>query len=128
MKRGIKNVIIAGGTGAVNAAVEEELKKDMQIKVQRLRGDDRYLTALAIARHFEEKDDYERVVLATGENFADALSGAPFAAKYLYPVLLTGKKQVRKEVLDYIGDLEIDKVHILGGEGAISEQLKDDIH
>ncbi|MEM5818909.1 MAG: cell wall-binding repeat-containing protein, partial [Desulfitobacterium hafniense] len=125
---GIQNVIIAGGTGAIAASVEDELRNSLQIKTERLSGTDRYGTALAIAKHFSPQGNYEGVVVATGESFADALAGASFAAKHNFPVLLTGKTRMDKGVLDYIGDLKIHKVYILGGEGAVPDQVKETIY
>ncbi len=125
---GIQKVIIAGGTGAIGASVEDELRNSLQIKTERLSGTDRYGTALAIAKYFSPQGDYEGVVVATGESFADALAGASFAAQNSYPVLLTGRTRMDKGVLDYIGDLKLHKVYILGGEGAVSDQVKEAIY
>ena len=59
-----------------------------------LRGIDRYETALAVSRH-AFTPGVGAVVLATGEDFPDALSAAPLAAAYGGPVLLTPPMALR---------------------------------
>lgn len=125
---GIDKVIIAGGHGVVSDNVENHIKNIMGIEVKRIYGADRYLTSLEIAKYYGTDYDYNSLVIATGENFADALTGAPFAAKGTYPVILAGRNHISKDILDYIETLELKKVYILGGPGAVSDDVKEKIH
>ncbi|NUP48239.1 MAG: choice-of-anchor D domain-containing protein [Catenulispora sp.] len=70
-------VDILGGTSAVSPAVEARLRK-LGYTVNRYAGADRDATALDIARR--GLGDPAHVVLATGQDFADALAAGPFAA------------------------------------------------
>lgn len=119
---GVKNVMIAGGTGVISPGVESELKS-MGITVTRLAGEDRYETALAIVKHFE-KDKYTQVALATGLNYPDALAGAALAAKKDLPLLLVGRDSVKKSVMDYLDTHEFSKAYVFGGLGVISNTLE----
>ena len=70
-------VYILGGTGAVSAAVEAQLTR-AGYAVTRYQGANRYQTALDVARR--GLGDPARIVVATGDGYADALAAGPFAA------------------------------------------------
>lgn len=118
---GIKNVIISGGTGVISQAVEKELK-DMGIKVTRLSGEDRYDTALAIVKHFEN-NKYTAAALATGLNYPDALTGAVLSAKKGVPLLLVEQNSVKQSVIDYSNTHKFEKAYVFGGESVISSNI-----
>ncbi|MBU2601947.1 MAG: N-acetylmuramoyl-L-alanine amidase, partial [Actinobacteria bacterium] len=55
-----------------------------------IRGKDRYETAALLAAHLKTKlGTVEKIVLASGDRFPDALSVAPLAARKGWPILLT---------------------------------------
>ena len=67
-------VTIVGGTSVVSSAVLEELADIAGTIPTRLAGANRYETALAVA---EANGNSGTVILATGENFPDALAAGP---------------------------------------------------
>ncbi|WP_226654591.1 alpha amylase N-terminal ig-like domain-containing protein [Guptibacillus hwajinpoensis] len=83
----------------------------------RLFGDDRYATAVEISK--EGWEDADTVVIARGDNFADALAGAPLAYKVDAPILLTKEKGLEKSVINEIKRLGAKKAIILGGTSAV---------
>ncbi|MHB1406494.1 MAG: S8 family serine peptidase [Desulfitobacteriaceae bacterium] len=88
----------------------------------RIAGLDRIETALEIARAaFPTGAD--TVILARADDFPDALAGAPLAYKYHAPILLTDTKTLREDVYAEIKTLAPHKIMLLGGEGAISEDI-----
>ncbi|MGY3715162.1 cell wall-binding repeat-containing protein [Sutcliffiella cohnii] len=89
--------------------------------VDRLSGKNRYETSVAISQAGFEASDV--VVLARGDNFADALAGVPLAAKYDAPVLLTKSSKLDAATKAEIARLGATKVFVLGGEGAISADV-----
>jgi putative cell wall-binding protein len=99
----------------------------MGIQINRISGADRFRTSLEIARNYSANYNYKKIVIATGETFADALTAAAFAKKGIYPVILTGSDSIPQDVLDYIGKSNIDNVYIIGGPGAVSDEVKDRI-
>ncbi|WP_139905568.1 cell wall-binding repeat-containing protein [Clostridium thermarum] len=111
-----KKVYVIGGTGAISSAVVNTIEA-IGIKVERIGGSDRYATALAIA---EKMNNKKQVFLATGLNFADALSISSYAAAKGRPILLTRKNQMTAEVAKFIKDNN-SKVYVIGGTGVISE-------
>lgn len=96
-----------------------------QASSDRIAGADRYQTAVAISRKGWVSSDY--VVLARGDNFADALCAGPLAKKYNAPVLFTGKYAAGQETLAEIERLKAVSVIIVGGYGAISADVEDSL-
>ncbi len=94
----------------------------------RIEGKNRYETAIAASK-YAYKDGADTVVLASGEEFADALTGTVLAAKEKGPLLLSKSGEIGKPVLAEIQRLGAKKIIILGGPVALSQkvetQLKD---
>lgn len=87
---GVSEVIILGSTHTVSAATESSIKT-LGISTTRLGGTDRFDTQLKIYQYGLDKSLWssDLVIVASGENFADALSAAPIAAKKKCPIFLT---------------------------------------
>lgn len=117
---GVKNVFIAGGTGAVSKSAEDALAAE-EIAVDRLGGLDRYETSVEIAKKVQEKlGAVTEVALASGEIYADALSVSSIAAAKGMPILLTEKSNLPDGVREYIGE---KKTYVIGGNGVISDEI-----
>ncbi|MCH3965053.1 MAG: cell wall-binding repeat-containing protein [Clostridium sp.] len=114
------HVIEIGGKGAISDSIENELKSSMSLNVTRIGGADRYETSAAVAK---ELGSFDKVVLAFGQGYADALSIAPVAASQGYPILLTSRNAVPKAVSEYITSKKasITKSYIVGGNGVITD-------
>lgn len=125
IKWNIKKVVISGGTGVVSSQVESQVKA-LGISVERLSGKDRYDTSLSIAKKYNKIIPND-IVLAKGEDFPDALAGGAFAAKNNLPILLTSKENISDKILNYFDELNIQDIYILGGTGAISNNVKESI-
>ncbi|MFL0247323.1 cell wall-binding repeat-containing protein [Candidatus Clostridium stratigraminis] len=121
IKSGIKNVIIPGGEGAVSAAVANALIS-MGISVDRTGGLNRYQTALNLVNKYKASFDYD-VMLATGQNFPDALSGGVLAAKKKIPILLAANKTIDPGMANYIKGNGKITMYILGGTGVIPDNI-----
>lgn len=77
LKPSLSNTVyVLGGPGALSPSVDLTLE-GQGYTVKRISGGDRYATSLAIAA---ELGNPQRVVLATGRNFPDALSAGPIAS------------------------------------------------
>jgi len=105
--------------GTVEAKSEARI---VEADTTRLSGEDRYETAINVSQSGWEQSEY--VVLARGDQFPDALAGAPLAYKMDAPILLTGQKSLNKEVRAEIQRLGAKKVFILGGTGAVSNYVE----
>ena len=94
--------------------------------IQRFAGTNRYNTAIEISKNgWKYSSDY--VVIATGESFADALCATPIAKKYNAPILLAYGNSLTPELSQELSRLKVKNVFIVGGEGAVSKGIADDL-
>jgi competence protein ComEC len=91
----------------------------------RLAGDDRYQTSKAVAESYNS-DKVNNIVLATGNNFADALSVSTLAGKLNAPILLVNQTTSQsQDALDYISKhMTNGTVWIAGGTGVIDSTFE----
>lgn len=119
-------LLVLGGSAAVSPAVFDRLRA-MVPNTRRLRGDDRYETAVAISQHaFPTTGSANVTIVATGTDFADALASAPAAVRLGGPVLLVGgslSPATRNELIR----LAPSQVLVLGGTSAVSVAVFDEI-
>lgn len=87
---------------------------------ERLAGANRYETSKAISSQFNQADT---AILVTGQNYPDALSATPLAAKYKAPILLTNNKTLNSNAESELKRLKVKKVFIIGGDGVISNNI-----
>ena len=87
----------------------------------RLAGINRYSTAVAISQKGWSTSD--TVILASGENYADALTSGPLAKKYNAPILLTSKSSINAETIAEMGRLQANNIIIIGSEGAVYKSV-----
>jgi len=120
---GAGDVIIIGGTGAVSTQVENELLS-MGVSCRRIFGKDRFETSVKISKELGAVDT---AIIATGLNFPDALSIAPFAAAYQIPILLTDNSNIPDSVRNYISSTNVQHTIVVGGSGVISDVAKNSL-
>lgn len=86
-------------------------------------GENRYETAAAVARRAADLGaDTSRVIVASGEDFADALSAGALAAGLRHPLLLTPRDGLGRWLPDRARELGASETWVVGGPGAVSEQ------
>lgn len=93
----------------------------------RFAGKDRYETAVKVAKGIKDiaKIDVDTVVIASGENYPDALTAAPLAGANFAPILLTKKDVIPQSTMDYIKETKtIKRVIIVGGKTSVSEEIE----
>ncbi|NNF63414.1 MAG: hypothetical protein HKN07_04070 [Acidimicrobiia bacterium] len=120
-------IVILGGTGVVNEAVEEELAKFTTGSVIRLAGYDRYSTAAAISASIFGPTT-KVVYVATSDNFPDALAGGPAAASAdgygAGPILLVRSDAVPGPTAAELARISPEQIVILGGTGVVTEAVR----
>src|SRR5699024_8652155 len=92
-------------------------------KTDRIAGDLRYDTAVETSQAGWNEAD--TVVLARGDEYADALAGVPLAYKLDAPILLTPTDELWEATADEIDRLGADHVVILGGDKAVGPEVED---
>lgn len=118
------NVYIIGGTSAVSDSVVSQFKANGYKNITRIAGNNRYETAVKVARNIREK---QIVFIANGSNYPDALGAGSAASLYNGAILFTGKDQLPAATKEYLEHIGFDKVVILGGTGAVSKAVEDEI-
>ncbi|RQD74339.1 MAG: hypothetical protein D5R97_08040 [Candidatus Syntrophonatronum acetioxidans] len=120
LERG-KDIYLLGGEEAISLQVEESLNQYYSVK--RLSGQDRFETAVEIARRVEEQP--VEVFLVQGLDFPDALSVSSAASLLRAPVLLALPGSLPQATRDYLEEHQehIRRIHVVGGEEALSPAL-----
>lgn len=86
---------------------------------ERIAGNDRYQTALAIARRSFENN--ENAILANSKVFADSLSAVSVAKNYKAPIILTDNENLTQSTKSYLENM--NSVTIIGGEKSVSSNI-----
>lgn len=94
--------------------------------VVRIAGDDRYKTAVAASQR-AFANGAETVVLATGQNWPDALGGSALAGAIDGPLLLTRSTTLPEDVRAEILRLGAGRAYVLGGEAAVSDAVMSEL-
>ena len=106
--------------------------------VKRIAGDDRYHTSLRVGRELKKVmkvKDFNAVVVANGDNYADALSGAYLAKVKNAPLILVNEnnmEQAKKFIYDHlhkrVRKLQAkSQVYLLGGEKVVPEAMRTEL-
>ena len=111
---GKSTIYVIGGTSAVNASVADQLPGN----VQRISGANRFETASEMIKTFDFGD--QQALVATGYNFADALTGAVLAAKKNAPLLLVRENEVTDPIERTINQRNIHDFILLGGSDVVN--------
>ncbi|GAA2980554.1 cell wall-binding repeat-containing protein [Finegoldia magna] len=119
------NIIIVGGVNSISTKVEKELRQ-YDKEIERIAGHSRYETSAAIAERLLKLSKKQTAIIASGENFADALTAGAYAAKQEYPILLVQKTTVDTQITKVLNKY-INKTIIAGGVNSVSEKVKKDL-
>ncbi|MFE5409774.1 cell wall-binding repeat-containing protein [Microbacterium sp. NPDC056569] len=112
-------VVVLGGTPSVSDSVTDRVAQVVSAPVERWAGADRYATSADIAARAYPAGA-PVVYLASGEVFADALSGAPAAAREGGPVLLTPSVGLPPVTVAELRRLKPARLVFLGSTPSIS--------
>ncbi|MHB1016600.1 MAG: cell wall-binding repeat-containing protein [Coriobacteriia bacterium] len=89
-------------------------------------GLDRVGTAVAVSRQTFPEDSSSYVLIATAYNWPDALGGSGLAGALEAPILLTRQDALPDSLAAEIARLGAEHVIVLGGTGAVSNQVLSD--
>lgn len=130
-ERGVKKATIIGGTGAIGAAAEGNIKACGVENVERIYGKDRYATCLEILRKYDGWMYAKTLCIATGENFPDALAGGAFSVNLGAKLLLVDNKSLSEAQIEYIADIANERgwnmMYVFGGSGVVSDEIAESI-
>ncbi|WP_432562074.1 cell wall-binding repeat-containing protein [Kineococcus sp. SYSU DK003] len=118
-----ERVHVIGGVGRVGEEVLAAVRAVLPgASVDRTAGGDRYATAVAVARTFfpGQQDSF---VLAQGNAFADAVSGAALAGGRAEPLLLTAPTDVPDVLASWLSDVDAGRVTVVGGTSSVPQEV-----
>ena len=106
--------------------------------VKRIAGDDRYHTSLRVGRELKKVrkgKDFNAVVVANGDNYADALSGAYLAKVKNAPLILVNEnnmEEAKKFIYTHLHKRvrkwqAKSQVYLLGGEKVVPEAMREEL-
>ena len=116
---------VAGEAFAMSDAVAIQCQEPVKAEVDRVDGANRYETAVASADKLKDVygvDKFDNIIVAYGDDYADALAGSYLAKAKKAPILLVNNA-AEGYVKSYI-DNNLNAggtVYILGGEGVVSK-------
>ena len=116
----INKVTIAGGYTTVNKSLEASLPT----VAERLSGRTRYETAIDIAT---KKFNTNKIFLANGEHWMDALVIGPVGGILDMPILLTQANSAPQSLKDYIAKSNIEKITAIGGTSMVSDRVLNEL-
>ena len=132
----ITTVYIVGDTSVVSAAVESDIAAISGLTVSRIANvDTAYAAAVSVAELVgwrpgspgQVRGKGATALLATGENFADALAAGPLAYRGEHPILLTRQAELPADVSAFLSDSGTEHVIILGGDAAVSATVENGV-
>ncbi len=120
--------IILGGTGAVSESVASRLKSLGVSQVDRIGGADRYAVSAGTAEQTVAGGTADTAIVASGQNFPDALSASSIAAEKGWPILLVTTDSIPTPIQAFLSaHTEIKNLFIVGGAGVVSDQVKSEL-
>jgi hypothetical protein len=118
-------VYLLGGASALPVTLEAELSR-LGFRPQRLAGTDRESTAAAVARELVVRrkaagfPSNGLVLVATAENWPDAVAAGSLGAHYGLPILVTPAARLHAATAQALRDLRPTGLLVLGGPTAVS--------
>lgn len=129
---GASTIYLMGGDKAQSPAVERELAALPGVRVVRVAGASRYATAARAAELAAERwraagAEVTGAIVASGATFPDALSAGPWAAASAQPIVLTRPDRLSPEAEEALAALDVERVAVVGGPGAVAEAVVDEL-
>ena len=116
------NVTIVGGIGIINQEIEQWIHNS-GYHVSRMGGKDRFDTDSIIVNNLTVSPGTP-VIIASGNNFPDALGAASLAASKGWPILLSGSNQLPDKARNYISTDQPTDIYIVGGKAVLNNSVQ----
>ncbi|ODA40474.1 HtrA protease/chaperone protein [Desulfosporosinus sp. BG] len=115
----MKKTYVIGDSSTIEDSVAKQFTNP-----ERIVGADKYELNTVINKEFDDNFNSDSLCLATGEGFADALTGAAYAAKISAPILLVNSVSPTNTKDYYQQRLPNTKnIYVFGGTGVVSDRL-----
>lgn len=114
----ISKTYLVGGGSSIDYSILNEFSN-----VEEIDGQDKYERNLAIINKFKKDLNLSSIYVASGENFADALSGVALAGKNSNPMLLVGTNIDQQQCFLNDNCTSTSNIIILGGTAVVKDDL-----
>ncbi|MDR3585786.1 MAG: cell wall-binding repeat-containing protein [Desulfosporosinus sp.] len=115
-------ITIVGGVGVINQKVEQWLHNE-GYHVNRMGGKDRFETDSLVVNNLAVSHGTP-VIIASGNDFPDALGVASLAASKGWPILLSGPNQLSQTAQNFISTDQPTNIYIVGGKGVLQDSVQ----
>ncbi|MDO5017919.1 MAG: cell wall-binding repeat-containing protein [Lagierella massiliensis] len=115
----IKHLILAGIL--VTTLLSSNTFARENLEIVRYKGNSRYDTAVEVSKNTFTSSNY--AIIASGDNYPDALVGGTLAVQIKAPILLVKENVIPQGVITELKRLNTKKVFLLGGEKTISKTV-----
>ncbi|HLR24189.1 MAG TPA: carboxypeptidase regulatory-like domain-containing protein [Candidatus Avipropionibacterium sp.] len=115
----VQSTKVIGGS----LAIDDEVL-DLLPNAERIYGGTRVATNIAILEHFGI--DSRHMYVATGNDFADSLTGSVLAARNNEAILLV-RNALEESTINFLNDHTISQLTLFGGELAISKDVENEL-
>jgi len=110
---------VIGNSNSISESIVSKFKN-----TERIYGQNRYATNVAVIEKFENDLNFSGICVANGENFPDGLSGSALAALNKEPILLvTEETDESTEALVNKKNSLFREIRVFGGEGVVSNWI-----
>ncbi|HWQ89746.1 MAG TPA: cell wall-binding repeat-containing protein [Desulfitobacteriaceae bacterium] len=116
-------ICLIGGKAAICSQFTLKLNQLGYKNIEQIGGIDRYQTSVLLAERCALATGTP-LVIASGENFPDALGMSSIAASKGWPILLTPKSYLPESVKTYIKNNKPAAIYIVGGTGVIAPKIE----
>ncbi|MFT4469175.1 peroxidase family protein [Arthrobacter sulfonylureivorans] len=122
-----ERIVVVGGDGIVSNGVLDQLTSSHpEATVERISGATRFETAAQLSAD-AFPDGANKVYIAFGHNFPDALAAAAPAARDGHPILLVNTEDIPAPTAAELTRLSPSEIVVLGGAATISSQVETDL-
>ncbi|PRY17915.1 cell wall-binding repeat-containing protein [Kineococcus rhizosphaerae] len=115
-----QKIVVVGSEASISNDAWKWLQQNTRAQLSRVAGDDRYATAAALSASRFTTPGVANVLVATGENYPDALAASASAAKLGVPLLLVTRSGIPAATRAELQRLAPGKITVVGGEASVS--------
>lgn len=121
---GATEIILIGGQQCISDELAARLSR---YQISRIGGSDRYETSLLLGEKVLMSKKSNKIVVARGDDFPDALSISALSIKETAPILLTRTDEWSEKSTHFIEERKISSTTIVGGTHAVSETVQKEL-
>lgn len=113
---------LVGGTNILSAAIEKNTPNSIRLSAINC-----YSNNLNILNQFAPNLIFDTIYLTSDKAYAEAICGSALAAKNNSPIFIVDKNTIAKSTIDFIKNIKVKHIVIIGGEGILSKAVENEL-